>query len=1126
MAKPIPIMKSAWMFTGILAILIGITSYLMFRLYTYSCNLVEADRQSFMRDTAKKADTLDNFLLERIGDSEVLIHNRSLNAYYQNKALGMAPEYGLAVALDEVRDVFENYRRSMRIDGVPVYKQIAFMDSAENRIIVSTACTKPGDCVQSEEVDTAIRSAPADFCHLVIFRDNHPQLVFTRPFQYKGSTRGTLLMVANLSVIEGEIQLKALQKPDVFTGLLDRDGTVIIGPEEAVGRKISDFLNIPAATLAQSDYVQTLDENHGDPHYHLVATRQLRDGRFQLVSVVRSQVDPRDYSLLWMVALAGLSLGTVTMLGIIFTGFRRQSRMYGQIEEARDTLELRVAERTTALANANRALRREMVERERVQGAFRREQLKFRTLVENSPFGMVMIEEDGIFTHVNPAFVELFGYDLNDAPNARAMLRLAFPDRTCRREVYARLKGGSEAAGVGRVPQVVFTVRTKDQTNKIVRFCPVRFDNGVQLITCEDITEQVRADEILREEKQKFQALVENAPYGMIMMAEDDTFTYVNPMFTKLFGYDLNDVPNGREWFRKAYPDPTHRHEVIATWLADLEEAGTGNARPRTFTVTTKSGEEKIIKFRPVRLETGFQVMTCADITEQTRALEALRKSEAHNRMLIEESPIGIGVVQDGVYVYISPAFKRIFLGDYDESDVLGHSVLEFVHPDDRELIAKRVADRIQGRDAPSNYEVRGIKKNGEEFQVHVWPRVIEYGGRPAIMAFLADVTEEKALRTQLLQAQKMEAVGTLTSGVAHEFNNLLQVASGYAALIRDAASEQDPIRADLEKIINACNRGAELVKRLHAFAGKIGRRMEPLNLNSELEESVGILANTLPRTIEIEIDLAPDLYTVEADASEITQLVMNLGLNASDAMPDGGKLTFKTQNVRFDTNGGGIEAGHYVLLKVADTGHGIDEKNLPHIYEPFFTTRGLANRSGLGLSVAHGIVERHSGHITCASAVGKGTTIRVYLPKMNTLDDIAQPPDVCKGYAVRGSVLVMDDDETVRYITKRMLDRAGYSVLTAADGEEAHTILESERGNISLAIVDLTPHMTDGPHGIEELSAAYPDVKVLVTDGHGGFDEEEQLIQERGGDFLRKPFSLTELLDRVNRLLVKEAGG
>jgi len=837
-------------------------------------------------------------------------------------------------------------------------------------------------------------------------------------------------------------------------------------------------------------------------------------------------VDPRHYSLLWLIALGGLSLGTVTMLTIIFSGFRKQSLMYGQLEEARDTLELRVAERTTALANANRALRKEMVERERAQGAFRREQLKFQTLVENSPFGMVMIEEDGTFTHVNPAFVELFGYKLDEAPNARKWLKKAVPKRADRRSACAKWVAEYESGAAGQVPHFVFTIRTNDGTDKIVRFCPVRFDNGVQLVACEDITERVRADEICREEKRKFQALVENAPYGMMMIAQDNTFTYVNPMFTKLFGYDLNDVPNGREWFRKAYLDPTYRHEVIATWLADLAEAGVGNVRPRTFTVTTKSGEEKIIKFRPVRLETGIQVMTCADITEQTRAHEALQKSEAHNRMLIEASPVGIGIIQNGVYVFVNPSLKRMFAGMVEDSDVLGHSPLEFIHPDDREIVAKRGADRIHGKDAPSSYEVRGIRKNGKEPCVSIWPRKIEHMGKPAIMAFVVDMTEEKALRKQLLHAQKMEAVGTLTSGVAHEFNNLLQVACGYAALIRESTSEQDPIRADLERIIGACNRGAELMKRLHVFAGKNGHRMEPLDFNSELEESVSILANTLPRTTEIEMNLAPDLHIVEPDPSEISQLVMNLGLNASDAMPDGGKLTLKTQNVRFDTNGGGIEAGDYVLLEVADTGHGIDEKTLPHIYEPFFTTRGLANRSGLGLSVAHGIVERHRGHITCTSTIGEGTMFRVYLPNMNPVENAAQPADVRKDDAMRATVLVMDDDETVRYITKRMLDQAGYSVLTAGDGQEAHAILESERGNISLAIVDLPLRMTDGPHGVEELSAAYPDVKVLVTDGHGGLGEDEQLIQDRGGDILRKPFSLTELLDRVHRLLAEEAGG
>src|SRR4030043_82051 len=359
----------------------------------------------------------------------------------------------------------------------------------------------------------------------------------------------------------------------------------------------------------------------------------------------------------------------------------------------------------------------------------------------------------------------------------------------------------------------------------------------------------------------QLQTLSENAPFGMAMIDKDGTYKYINPKFRELLGYDLNDIPNGKTWFRKAYPDPTYRHHVISTWIDDLEGFKSGGKRPRTFTVTCKSGTEKIINFIPVQLETGENLMACEDITELKRAEE-----------------------------------------------------------------------------------------------------------------------EKAVLQEQLRQSQKVEAIGRLAGGIAHDFNNLLTVIKGYSELSRIELKEGDTLKGNIDEIQNAAERAASLTRQLLAFSRRQVMEIKVLDLNTILRDLDKMLRRVIGEDIELITLLAEDLGRARADVGQIEQVIMNLAVNAKDAMPSGGKQTIETANVELDESyvrsHVDVKHGHYVMFSVSDTGVGMSSEVRERIFEPFFTTKEKGKGTGLGLSTTYGIVKQSEGHIWVYSVQGKGTTL------------------------------------------------------------------------------------------------------------------------------------------------------
>jgi|GEM_PF-600783 len=506
------------------------------------------------------------------------------------------------------------------------------------------------------------------------------------------------------------------------------------------------------------------------------------------------------------------------------------------------------------------------------------------------------------------------------------------------------------------------------------------------------------------------------------------------------------------------------------------------------------------------------------------RTVKSLEVSEEKMRLLIESSPVGIRIAQDGKYVYVNPAFTKMF--GYESADgIIGMPVETLYAPESRELILRNTSRSKSPKEALSHIEAVGIASDGRSFDLEAWESTIEFQGKRASLAFLIDVSEAKSLRSQLVQAQKMEAIGTLTGGIAHDFNNLLQVVSGYSVMLLMDKQEGDPEYEDITKILQAAQAGSDLVQRLLTFGRKVQPHFRAVNLNNKIRQARKLLSRTIPKTIKIVLRLRDEVRPVIADSSQIEQILVNLAINARDAMPDGGTLTIETENVileeEYCRREIGARPGLHAAITISDSGHGMDQKCLDRIFEPFFTTKGLGQGTGLGLAVVHGIVKQHGGHISCRSEEGVGTTFRIYLPAIESQAESEIPADLSRD--LRGgseTILLVDDEPYIREFGQRMLGRAGYEVITAGHGSEALDIYRMMKDRIALVILDVIMPEMDGRRCLAGLLSINPKVKVIMSSGH----TEDRVAREAKAagarEFIPKPYDALLALRTIRKVL------
>jgi len=389
---------------------------------------------------------------------------------------------------------------------------------------------------------------------------------------------------------------------------------------------------------------------------------------------------------------------------------------------------------------------------------------------------------------------------------------------------------------------------------------------------------------------------------------------------------------------------------------------------------------------------------------------------------------------------------------------------------------------------------------------------------------FVADTSELKALRAQLLHAQKMEAIGTLAGGIAHDFNNLLTVIQGFCELLLMDKKEGEKEYADLRKIAQSARHGADLIRQILTFSRKVETERRPMDLNREIRSAHKMLLRTVPKMITIELRLSHDLKKINADPAQIEQIVLNLAVNAKDAMPDGGKLVIETRNVILDDayckTQPEATPGEYVLLAMSDTGHGMPPHIMERIFEPFFTTKEPGAGTGLGLAMVFGIVKGHEGHITCLSKPGAGTTFNVYLPAIETEEEAAMATGVPAAPLGTETILLVDDEEFIRDLGRKVLIRAGYKVLTAVSGKEALDIYQKKGSEIDLIILDLIMPEMSGKECLGRLLEINSKAKILIASGYFAEGPVTAVTEGLALGFIAKPYNLNKLLRLVREAL------
>ncbi len=634
----------------------------------------------------------------------------------------------------------------------------------------------------------------------------------------------------------------------------------------------------------------------------------------------------------------------------------------------------------------------------------------------------------------------------------------------------------------------------------------------------------------LRECEERYRAIFEQHPLAMMVWeSETKRFLAVNDATLVQYGYTREEMLGGMTIW------DIRPEEEIPRVRALIERLPPGRHVFPGLRHRKKDGTVFLVDVvaHDVRWDGGpARLILAADAGERARAEAALRESEERLRLVMRAS-------NDAVYDWDVRTGRLHLSGagtfGYGETGEPAEDYdiswwEERIHPDDRARIDATLRAAIEGDAESWTEEYHFLRADGLYAAVLDRGLIVRGGdGRPLRMiGCMADLTERRRLEDQLRQSQKMEAVGRLAGGVAHDFNNVLTVVKSFSEFLLEDLDKLDPRRADVEEIAKAADRAAALTRKLLAFSRKQVLRPEPLDLNSVVAGMEKMLQRLLGEDMHIVTALEPQLVTVEADPGSIEQVILNLAVNARDAMPEGGILTITTRNEALERTDAawGVRPGRYAAVCVSDTGHGMDATTQARVFEPFFTTKPQGQGTGLGLAMVYGMVKQSGGHVVVQSKPGEGTTFTVYLPQLREAGRAYTPPgtedEVVRPERGRGgeTILVVDDEEAVRSSTRRALERAGYPVIPATDGSDAVRLFTEHDGAVDLVVTDVVMPGLGGRELVGRLRIMRPDVRVIFVSGYTEEGVRTRGVLEPGTVYLEKPFTPEGLLRKVREAL------
>ncbi len=636
------------------------------------------------------------------------------------------------------------------------------------------------------------------------------------------------------------------------------------------------------------------------------------------------------------------------------------------------------------------------------------------------------------------------------------------------------------------------------------------------------IQDRKEAESAMRVSEEMFRGAFEHTAVAMVLTNIDNRFTRVNTAFAELFGY------SSPEMLEMALADVTHPDDLVESY-AHRESLLAGNRHffqmekrylhhdGHTFWGLTNVSLVRDPEGRPL-----LYVGQVQDITERKEAHEALelrdRAIQAASQGILITDP----ALPDNPIVYASPGFER--LTGYSAAEVAGRNC-RFLQGKDTEPAAVAVIRDAIREAKECTVELVNYRKDGTPFWNALAVAPIHDRGRLThFVGVLMDVTDQRRLVNQLGQAQKMEAVGQLAGGVAHDFNNLLTVINGYSQMLLDTLPDADPNRTAVTAVLDAGERAAGLTTQLLAFSRHSVLRTQVLDPNVVVAETRKLLSRLIGEDITLTTTLSPGIGRVKVDPGQFGQVLMNLAVNARDAMPQGGRLTIETRNVELDGAYArlhpGVRPGRHVLIAVTDTGTGMPPEVLVRLFEPFFTTKEPGKGTGMGLATVYGIVKQSGGHVEPYSEVGVGTTFKVYLPMVDEPVEPRSDPDRAQAPGGTESVLLVEDQVDVRGFARLTLEAHGYTVLEAADGREALGLVEGDHQRVDILVTDVVMPGMSGPRLAEALRHQYPGLKVLYVSGYTDDAVVRHGILSHEVAFLQKPYTPVALAQQVREVL------
>ena len=755
---------------------------------------------------------------------------------------------------------------------------------------------------------------------------------------------------------------------------------------------------------------------------------------------------------------------------------------------------------------------------------------------DSAPEPQLIVAANGRIHYANRAFRELFPGPA-DSPLDR--IRQALCSDAESEAQFRRLRGRA-AAGVSATATLSLSeTSTADTGHLKVRIEPIAGYPGFSYWSIRDVSASHRSEAALREERNILANLIDNAPIGFYSVDGTGHFRFVNRTLARWLGSTPSELLTGGA--------------RLNDFLAGPPAAGTPAWSPfRAQEVGAQRGEV-VLKTRQDRIVpawiaqnfvgSGGELRTrsvVCDLTPEREWKSALRSLERFRRCFAN-APVGIALLdRSGRFEEANRAVGELF-GTSPQS-LKGRQLIELLNATDRDRIATKLAAAADGPVDSEPVEVRPMRP-GDKTLVLFLGRLDDPEDRglgpdvgterepgEGLTLHFIDVTEQKNLEIQFAQSQKMQAIGQLAGGVAHDFNNLLTAMIGFCDLLLLRSPPSDPSFADIMQIKQNANRAANLVRQLLAFSRQQTLQPRVLNITDILYELRHLIERLIGEHINLEVVHGRDLGLVKVDQGQFEQVIINLAVNARDAMPGGGTLTIRTANVRQERQlrrgHESMPAGNYVLIEMTDTGVGIPKENLARIFDPFFSTKKVGSGTGLGLSTVYGIVKQTGGFVFTSSAPGQGASFQIYLPRCEPAD-AAQParPDVGEVAAAKdltgcGTIILVEDDEPVRIFGARALRNKGYKVIEARSGEAALDLIRNAAETIDLLITDVVmPHM-DGPGLVREVREINPEMKVIFISGYTEDAFRQRLDSDVGIEFLPKPFSLKELAAKVRDVL------